>query len=107
MHFVVPFDPGKQTLGTRESDGLVGGFKASGVRRLLGDPTLVFAVLGYADTPADEKTALERAQHVLAIMRGRCGVQNTAYAVGMAEPSPFNAKSPAGTRVVEIWAVYP
>lgn len=109
--FVVPFDAGKQTLGLREADLLVGGFKTEGVRRLTQDRTVVFAVLAYADTPGEspdnERSATERAKNVMATLRGRCGVQNTTYAVGMGGASPFSSRSPAGNRLAEIWAVYP
>lgn len=105
--FVVPFEPGKNGLGPREADVLVNGFKSEGVRRLLEDRTLLFAVLGYGDVGGDEKSALARAQSVLAVMRGRCGVQGTAYAVGMDGPSPLGTKASAGNGLVEIWAGFP
>jgi outer membrane protein OmpA-like peptidoglycan-associated protein len=109
--FIIPFEVGKKALGDRETDILVSGFKSASIQKLMEDPTLVFVVLGYADTQGDaqqnDKASVERAENVVSAMRDRAGVQNVMYAVGMGGSSLFDTKSPAKNRLVEIWAVYP
>ena len=109
--FIIPFEAGKTVLGPRESDILLSGFKSAAIQKLMEDPTLVFVVLGYADTQGDpkqnEKASIDRAQSVLNTMRDRAGAQNVMYAVGMGGSSLFDKKSAARNRLVEIWAVYP
>jgi outer membrane protein OmpA-like peptidoglycan-associated protein len=109
--FIIPFEVGKKALGPRETDILDAGFKSASIQKLMEDPTLVFVVLGYADTQGDpqqnDKASIDRAQNVVNTMRDRVGVQNVMYAVGMGGSSLFDSKSAAKNRLVEIWAVYP
>jgi outer membrane protein OmpA-like peptidoglycan-associated protein len=75
------------------------------------DPAVVFVVLGYADKKGDEKknlqVSLDRAGHVMDILRKRCGVQNVVQTVPMGSSELFNAKEAAANRVVEVWALLP
>jgi hypothetical protein len=109
--FIIPFEAGVKALGPRESGILVNGFKSASIQKLMEDPTLVFVVLGYADTQGDadknDKASIDRAQSVLNTMRDQAGVQNVMYAVGMGGSSMFDKKVASKNRVVEIWAVFP
>lgn len=109
--FIIPFETGKKTLGSKETEILSRGFQSAGIQRLMEDPTLVFVVLGYADKQGDPasglKASTDRAQSVLIAMKERCGAVNVMYAVGMGGSKMFDARQAAKNRVVEIWAVFP
>ena len=109
--FIIPFQAGQRTIGDRESEILINGFKSSAIQQLMKDPTVVFVVLGYADKQGDaqtnEKVSTDRAQSVLSVMKDRSGVQNVTYGVGMGGSDMFDGKSAAKNRLVEIWAAFP
>jgi outer membrane protein OmpA-like peptidoglycan-associated protein len=81
------------------------------VKKLLSDPRIVIAVLGYADLQGDDQRNFalsnNRAQTVLQILRDRVGVLNTIYAIPMGGTDLFDSHGLAKNRTVEVWAGLP
>jgi outer membrane protein OmpA-like peptidoglycan-associated protein len=81
------------------------------VKKLLSDPKIVLAVLGYSDLQGDDQRNFvlsnDRAQTVLQILREKCGVLNTIYAVPMGKTDLFDPHGLAKNRTVEVWAGLP
>ena len=81
------------------------------VKKLLEDPRIVLAILGYADRQGDDQKNFvlsnDRAQTVLQILRDKCGVLNTIYAVPMGGTDLFDPRAFARNRTAEVWAGLP
>jgi outer membrane protein OmpA-like peptidoglycan-associated protein len=81
------------------------------VKKILSDPRIVLAVLGYADRQGDDQRnfilSSSRAQTVLEILRDKCGVLNTIYAIPMGGTDMFDPHGLAKNRTVEVWAGLP
>ena len=75
------------------------------------DPTVVFVVLGFADTAGDPEKNLQlsraRAEAVATTLEQECGVLNVIRSVGMGSSEIFGAADLDKNRVAEIWAVLP
>jgi len=108
---IIPFGSGKSSLSSVEIDGLKKAVATPNIQELMQDPTVVFVVLGYADTKGDEKKNLAisevRAQAVMNAMRDQCGVANVMHSVGMGGSTLFDPSGTEKNRVAEIWAVLP
>jgi outer membrane protein OmpA-like peptidoglycan-associated protein len=80
-------------------------------KKLLQDPRIVLAVLGYADRQGDDQKnfvlSTDRAQAVIKILRDQCGVLNTMYAIPMGGTDLFDPHGFARNRTVEVWAGLP
>lgn len=107
----VPFRSGQSSLAAAEIESLRAALASESLKRLVDDPTVVFVVLGFADTKGDEKKNLAiseaRAQSVVGTLRDRCGVANVLHAVGMGGSTLFDPSGNEKNRVAEIWAVLP
>jgi outer membrane protein OmpA-like peptidoglycan-associated protein len=81
------------------------------VKKLLEDPGVVLAILGYADRQGDDQRNFvlsnDRALSVLQILRDKCGVLNTMYAIPMGGTDLFDPRSFGRNRTVEVWAGLP
>ena len=81
------------------------------VKKLLQDPRIILAVLGYADRQGDDQKNFglsnDRAQTVIKILRDQCGVLNTMYAIPMGGTDLFDPHGFARNRTVEVWAGLP
>jgi outer membrane protein OmpA-like peptidoglycan-associated protein len=81
------------------------------VKKLLQDPRIVLAVLGYADRQGDDQKNFvlsnDRAQTVIKLLRDQCGVLNTMYAIPMGGTDLFDPHGFARNRTVEVWAGLP
>ena len=81
------------------------------VKKLLQDPRIILAVLGYADRQGDDQRNFalsnDRAQTVMKILRDQCGVLNTMYAIPMGGTDLFDPHGFARNRTVEVWAGLP
>jgi len=90
---------------------LVNALQSPGIKKLTEDPTLVFVVLGYTDKKGDpkvnEKTSIDRAENVVALMRDKGNVANVMYPVGMGSAEILNKETAPSNRLVEVWAVFP
>jgi outer membrane protein OmpA-like peptidoglycan-associated protein len=80
-------------------------------RKLLQEPRIILAVLGYADRQGDDQKnfvlSKERADAVVQILRDKCGVVNTLYAIPMGGTDLFDPHGFAKNRTVEVWAGLP
>jgi outer membrane protein OmpA-like peptidoglycan-associated protein len=80
-------------------------------RKLLQEPRIILAVLGYADRQGDDQKnfalSKERADAVVEILREKCGVVNTVYAIPMGGTDLFDPHGLARNRTVEVWAGLP
>jgi outer membrane protein OmpA-like peptidoglycan-associated protein len=107
----VPFASARTSLAGADVENLRAALKEPQIAKVMGDPTAVFVILGFADTKGDEKKNIviseQRADSVLKALKEKCGVMNVMHAVGMGGSTLFD---PAGTeknRVAEIWVVLP
>jgi len=75
------------------------------------DPTVVFVVLGYADSSGDPaknlQISLQRADSVVQTLRDQLGIQNISHAVGMGGSNFLDPNQAAKNRAAEVWAVLP
>jgi outer membrane protein OmpA-like peptidoglycan-associated protein len=108
---IVPYGDGRKTLAPSEGQILVNALQSPGIKKLTEDPTLVFVVLGYTDKKGDpkanEKTSIDRAENVVALMRDKGNVANVMYPVGMGSAEILNKEVASSNRLVEVWAVFP
>ena len=81
------------------------------VKKLLQDPRIILAVLGYADRQGEDQKnfvlSTDRAQAVIKILRDQCGVLNTMYSIPMGGTDLFDPHGFARNRTVEVWAGLP
>lgn len=107
----IPFESGETRIGKRSADELGAKLEREQVRELIDDPTVVFVVLGFADTKGDpEKNlaiSLERAESALDSLKVRYGLLNVMHAVGMGSSELLGEGDLEKNRVVEVWAVVP
>lgn len=107
----IPFASGETRIGKTSADALGAKLEQKQVRELVDDPTVVFVVLGFADTKGDpEKNlsiSLERAESALEVLRDRYGMLNVMHAVGMGSSELLGDGELDKNRVVEVWAVVP
>lgn len=107
----IPFSSGKISIGTAEAASLQEKIALPQIKKFSEDPTVVFVVLGYADTKGDPKKNVaisrDRAESVVKTLKDRLGVMNVVHAVGMGGSEMFDAKNLDKNRVVEVWAVLP
>ncbi len=107
----IPFATGKTTVGPAEISALQEKLKLPQIQKFADDPTVVFVVLGFADTKGDPQKniaiSLERADNVVKTLKERVAIMNVIHAVGMGSSDMFDAKNLDKNRVVEVWAVLP
>jgi outer membrane protein OmpA-like peptidoglycan-associated protein len=107
----IPFATGKVNVGPSEVAALQEKLKLSQIQKFAEDPTVVFVVLGFADTAGDPQKnvaiSLQRADNVVKALKERAAIMNVIHAVGMGSSDLFDAKNLEKNRVVEVWAVLP
>ena len=107
----IPFGSGKASIGATEIKGLEQTVQLPQLQKFADDPTVVFVVLGFADSKGNEQKnlaiSLDRAESVADALKERCGVMNLIHSVGMGSSSMFDANNLEKNRVVEVWAVLP
>lgn len=109
---VIPFPEGSDKLPAAQSAVLVDAVKDKRIAELTKDPRLVLVILGYSkdkgiDAEANRKLSEQRAEHVLLTIRDKGNVRNAMYSVGMGSADALNKEGGPGTRVAEVWAVFP
>jgi outer membrane protein OmpA-like peptidoglycan-associated protein len=108
---VISFDSGRTAPTPAALAQLVDGLHTPDVQRLLGDPTAVIVVLGYADSKGDDKRnlqiSIDRAENLAKTLRDEGRILNVMHAVGMGSSEMFGKGQRDKNRVVEIWAVLP
>ena len=107
----IPFATGKTTVGPAEISALQEKLTLPQIQKFADDPTVVFVVLGFADTKGDPQKniaiSLQRADNVVNALKERAAIMNVIHAVGMGSSDMFDAKNLDKNRVVEVWAVLP
>jgi outer membrane protein OmpA-like peptidoglycan-associated protein len=107
----IPFATGKVNVGSGEIAALQEKLKLPQIEKFADDPTVVFVVLGFADTMGDPQKnvaiSLQRADNVVRALKERAAIMNVIHAVGMGSSDLFDAKNLEKNRVVEVWAVLP
>ena len=107
----IPFATGKVNVGAAEVAALQEKLKLPQIQKFADDPTVVFVVLGFADTAGDPQKnvaiSLQRADNVVKVLKERAAIMNVVHAVGMGSSDLFDAKNLEKNRVVEVWAVLP
>jgi outer membrane protein OmpA-like peptidoglycan-associated protein len=107
----IPFATGRVNVGPEEVAALQEKLKLPQIEKFADDPTVVFVVLGFADTMGDpQKNAaisLQRADNVVKTLKERAAIMNVIHAVGMGSSNLLDAENLERNRVVEVWAVLP
>ena len=107
----IPFATGKVNVGSNEVAALQEKLKLPQIQKFADDPTVVFVVLGFADTMGDPQKnvaiSLQRADNVVKALKEGAAIMNVIHAVGMGSSDLFDAKNLEKNRVVEVWAVLP
>jgi outer membrane protein OmpA-like peptidoglycan-associated protein len=107
---VVTF-PTATSVPVESSASIVAQLSTPEARKLLQEPRIILAVLGYADRQGDDQKnfvlSKERADAVVQILRDKCGVVNTLYAIPMGGTDLFDPHGFAKNRTVEVWAGLP
>jgi len=111
---VVSFDTGQTVLSapaTRQLLEFINEKRLAEWESLMKDPTIVFVVLGYADTTGDARLNLRistaRAENLAKLLEEQAGIKSLMHAVGMGESELFGREQLAKNRIVEVWAVLP
>ncbi len=111
---VVSFDTGQTVLSAPATRQLLEFFNDKRLAEwegLMKDPTIVFVVLGYADTTGDARLNLRistaRAEKLSKLLEEQAGIKSPMHAVGMGESEMFGREQLAKNRIVEVWAVLP
>lgn len=107
----VPFTSGGSAVKGEDTEILKATLESPEVKKMRDDPTLVFVILGYADSKGDDKKNIAisqgRADSVYAVMKNKCGVQNVMHAVAMGSSKLLDVQNLEKNRIVEVWAVLP
>lgn len=105
----IPFSFARSTLPAPAVEKLCEAANAPQLQELVNDPTVVFVVLGFADTQGSDKVNLklstERAQTVVDSLRENCRIMVLTQAVGMGSSEFFGEGEGRKNRVAEVWAV--
>jgi outer membrane protein OmpA-like peptidoglycan-associated protein len=108
---IVPFTQGGTTPGAAQIDGLVKSLNEPSLRTLLGDPTVILIMVGYADKQGDEAKNVEvsrtRAENVVKLFKEKTNLANVMHAVGMGGQDLFDQSDLEKNRLVEVWAAQP
>ena len=107
----IPCAIGQRALPPPVAEKLCEASHAPQVQKITKDPTVVFVVLGFADTIGSAESGLKlstaRAEAVTDSLRDRCKILNRMQPVGMGSSEFFGADKKEKNRVVEVWAVIP
>jgi outer membrane protein OmpA-like peptidoglycan-associated protein len=107
----VLFKTAKQTISTEEEASIRTALSDASVSPLLGDPSVVFVVLGYASkTGASQlnmKLSQERANSTMNYLQLGCQVKNAVYSLPMGASTLFGKNNLTDNQAAEIWIVLP
>jgi outer membrane protein OmpA-like peptidoglycan-associated protein len=108
---VIPFAKNETAPSAAQVEALVKHFKEPEMQKLVGDPTVLFMMVGFADQQGEESRNLEvsraRAESVVRALKERTDVANVMHSVGMGGQNLFDQTNPDKNRLVEVWAVQP
>ena len=107
----VLFKTAKQAISTEEEASIKAALSDAVVSPLLGDPSVVFVVLGYASkTGASQinmKLSQERANSTMNYLQLGCQVKNAVYSLPMGASTLFGKNNLTDNQAAEIWIVLP
>lgn len=107
----IPFESGSTSLSAAQAQQLCAEVAKPQVQKLVHNPTVVFVLLGFADTAGDPAKNLEisrqRAESAQHALRETCRLQNITHPVGMGGSALFGLENRDKNRVAEVWAVLP
>ena len=108
---VVSFATSSASPSPDEEAVIVSQLSSPEVKKLLKDPKVVLAVLGYADLQGENQKNFalsnDRAETVMQILRTKFGVLNAIYPIPMGGTDLFDPHGFAKNRTVEVWAGLP
>lgn len=108
---VVSFATSSASPSPDEEAVIVSQLSSPEVKKLLKDPKVVLAVLGYADLQGENQRNFvlsnDRAEAVTQILRTKFGVLNAIYPIPMGGTDLFDPHGFAKNRTVEVWAGLP
>ena len=103
---VVPFSKSSATPSAVQIEGLIRHFKEPEMQKLIGDPTVLLVMVGFADKQGEESKNLEvsraRAESVVKALREKVDVLNVMHSVGMGGQNLFDQTNPEKNRLVEV-----
>jgi len=107
----IPFESGSTSLTSEQAQQLCREVGKPEIQRLVNNPTVVFVLLGFADTAGDPAKNLQisrqRAEGAQRALRENCGLANITHPVGMGGSEMFGIENRDKNRVAEVWAVVP
>jgi outer membrane protein OmpA-like peptidoglycan-associated protein len=108
---VIPFAKNDSAPSTAQVETLIKRLKEPEMQKLVGDPTVLFIVVGFADQQGEESKNVEvskaRAENVVRALKERTDLANVMHSVGMGGQNFFDQKNLEKNRLVEVWAVEP
>jgi outer membrane protein OmpA-like peptidoglycan-associated protein len=107
----IPFALGQKTLSPPAVEKLCEACHAPEVQKLVKNPTVVFVILGFADTIGSTESGMKlstaRAETVSSTLHDHCKLLNRLQPVGMGSSEFFGVDKKEKNRVVEVWVVIP
>lgn len=107
----IPFALGQKSLSAPAIEKLCEASHSPEVEKLVKNPTVVFVILGFADTIGSTESGMKlstaRADNVTDTLRDHCKLHNRMQPVGMGSSEFFGADKKEKNRVVEVWVVIP
>jgi outer membrane protein OmpA-like peptidoglycan-associated protein len=107
----VLFKTAKQTISTEDEASIKKALSDASVSALLGNPSVVFVVLGYASktgtSQLNMKLSQERANSTMNYLQLGCQVKNAVYSLPMGASTLFGKNNLTDNQAAEIWIVLP
>ncbi len=107
----IAFKTGKQELTPVDLAAVLAGLHDPAVSSLLGNPSVVFVILGYASkTGSDQlnmRLSQDRANVLMNTLQLQCQIQNAIYAVPMGASTLLGKGSLSDNQAAELWIVLP
>jgi len=108
---IVPFPTGKTSPGASQVEELMSRLGQPDLKKIVGDPTVVLVMVGYADKQGDQAKNVEisrtRAESIVKNLKEKLKLVNMMHAVGMGGQDLFDKTGLDKNRIVEVWAVQP
>jgi outer membrane protein OmpA-like peptidoglycan-associated protein len=108
---IIPFSKSGTTPSGAQIEALTRRLKEPEMQKLVGDPTVLLVMVGFADLQGEESKNLEvsraRAESVVKALREKSDVINVMHSVGMGGQNLFDQANLEKNRLVEVWAVQP
>ena len=107
----VSFGTGKQQLSPDDIAAIQSGLADPSVSALLGNPSVVFVILGYASKTGSNdlnmRLSQDRANAMMNTIQLQCGIRNAVYAIPMGESTLLGKGGLIDNQAAELWIVLP